>query len=1483
MGDPDQPLTPTTEPVYADHDACGVGFVADLGGRADHEWLQRALDALRRLTHRGAPSDGRGSADGAGVLTAIPWTLLARDLPSAFGAAEGGRMAGMCFIPPAAVAAAQATIDAALEQEGWRFLTWRHVPVDRTCLGEAEAASEPAIYQVLGLHGASPALDEAALDASLYRARLRAEARLLAQGLGAVAITSLSLRTIVYKALVTPADLPRYYPDLDDPAYETAFAVFHQRFSTNTFPQWRLAQPFRVLAHNGEINTVLGNRLGAARRQADRACLPDLPDGIGPLVRASGSDSESLDDAVDAMRQAGFSLAHAFARLIPRAWEHDPDVPAAEQAFERYQACFTEPWEGPGGLAFADGRQVGAMLDRNGFRPARVIVTTTGQVCVGSETGIFDVTESEVRQRSRLGPGEMAIVDFASGELRDNRGVRQALAAAQPYRTWVDLAVAPVQPSPETAPTVRDEADLRRQQRIFGYTAEELELILRPMVDEGKEAVGSMGDDTPLAIFTPRRRVLTDFFRQRFAQVTNPPLDPLRESVVMSLETCFGRQGRLLAESPVEARMVLAPTPILTEALRDGLRQLPQRPVAIVSTTYAIGGGEDGFREGLARVAREAVDAVRDGAVVVMLSDRQASSTEAPLPSLLAVTAAGRALTEAGLGGRAGLVADTGEVRDAHQAAALLAFGAAAVCPWLAIETARALAVKTGMAPDEAERQWREAVEQGLLKVLSKMGVCTIAGYRGGQLFEAVGLAPSLVERYFPGTPVVPGALTIDALAAQEVAAHQAACGTSAAQLPHPGFHVFRRDGDHHAYNPALVREFHKALDAGHEDAYRGFAALVHGRPATAVRDLFEFRSGPAIPIEEVEPAERIVSRFFASAMSVGALGPEAHATLAMAMNRVGGRSNSGEGGEDPARFARPLTGDWANSTTKQVASARFGVTPHYLISATELQIKMAQGSKPGEGGQLPAAKVVDHIARLRHAQPHTSLISPPPHHDIYSIEDLAQLIYDLRSFNPTARMNVKLVSTSGVGVIAAGVVKAGADAIQISGHDGGTGASPRGSIKHAGLPWEIGLLDAHRVLTARGARHRVILQTDGGLKTGHDVAMAAAFGAQEYGFGTALLVALGCVMARQCHQNTCPVGIATQRPDLRAKYAGTVDHVVHYLHLMAGEVRGILASLGLRSLDALVGRVDLLEPRNRAEAGRLTLDGMAAPMTSGELHEVAEDPALMPAGAFTMNGRIAARVRRGLGQHAIEIEEAIRNTDRTVGATLSGLIAARFGNLGVPHAPVRLSLTGTAGQSLGAFNVPGVEIHLTGDANDGVGKGMHGGTIAIAPPPRPTRLDSQVLIGNAALYGATGGRLFVAGQAGERFAVRNSGAVAVIEGVGHHGCEYMTGGLVVVLGSTGLNFGAGMTGGLAYVLDRDARLAGRLNHELVTLGALDAADEEALLSWIVEHRAETGSAVAAHLLHHWATERRAFRKVAPTGLSIAAPVAPERREQMRA
>ena len=1454
------------DPATWDHDACGVGLIVDRYARPSHEWLSRGLEALRRLTHRGATGDGHGAADGAGVLTAIPWAWFETGLPPAFIDGSAARAAGTCFLPATSSGEAHAIIATALEDEGWGQLVWRDVPVDASVLAAAERASRPHIQQVFALHQSSPLWTSARQERSLYRVRLAAEAHLAAAGINDAAIVSLSTRTIVYKALVAPADLDRFYPDLADPGYETPFTVFHQRFSTNTFPQWALAQPFRSLAHNGEINTVLGNRLNARRRQADRAAVPGRSIEAGPLVRLNGSDSQSLDDMIEHLRQGGFSLAHAFARVLPRAWERDPAISARERAFEAYQSTACEPWEGPAAIAFADGRQVGAVLDRNGFRPARVLTSTDGLVCVGSESGIFDIPERSVERRDRLGPGEMLVVDLESGRLIDNTGLRRALAAEHPYREWVDIAISdvgsPVEPDP-VAPSLF-------HQRAFGYTAEEIELIVRPMVEDGREAIGSMGDDTPLAVLSSRRRLLPDFFRERFAQVTNPPIDSLREQSVMSLRTVFGCRGRLLDDAALEARMVMCESPILTLGQLAALHAQPGRPALTLSMTYDVSGGAFAFRSSLEQLSRDAVAAVRSGVVSLVLSDRDVDRDRAPLPALLVTSVVSQALDREGVGTRAGLLIDTGEVRDAHQAASLLAFGASALCPWLAYATAARVAAKGGLAPRDAVSQYRNALQHGLLKAMSKMGVCTLAAYQGSHLMEIVGLHRSFVDECFSDTAAITGAVTLEEVAVESVRWHREAASAASDLLPHPGFHGFRRDGDYHSWNPALVRQFHHAVDEQRPDAYAQFATLVHDRPAVTIRDLLDFVPRSPVALEEVEPVERIWTRFFASAMSVGALGPEAHRTLAEAMNRIGARSNSGEGGEDPERYAAPDAGDWGNSSTKQVASARFGVTPSYLLSASELQIKMAQGSKPGEGGQIPAAKVVDHIARLRRAQPHTPLISPPPHHDIYSIEDLAELIYDLRSLHPAARMNVKLVATSGVGIIAAGVVKAGADAIQISGHDGGTGASPRGSIKHAGLPWEAGLLDAHRVLLARGSRHRVILQTDGGLKTGRDVAMAAALGAQEYGFGTAALVAIGCVMARQCHLNSFPAGIATQRPELRAKYQGTPDQVIAYFRMVAEDVRTILARLGLRTLDNLIGRVDLLQPRETAAASRLDLEAMLSLVRAVAPLDGTVDRDGGPAGAHTLNGRLLAQARDHFSAGAV-IHETVRNTDRAVGATLAGAIARAFGDAGLPASTIRIELTGSAGQSLGAFGVRGLEIAVTGDANDGVAKGLCGGTVSIAPP-RDTPLGDQVLVGNAALYGATGGRLFVAGRAGERFAVRNSGATAVVEGVGDHGCEYMTNGIVVVLGATGLNFAAGMTGGVVFAYDPERVLDARLNTELVTMGGLSVEDEARVSQLLIDHRAATGSALATRLLDSWPGTVMAFCRVTPkaAGLVIA-------------
>jgi len=1452
---------PTIDNGIGDRDACGVGFVADRSRRASRDCLDRALEALSRLAHRGATGDGVGSADGAGVLTAIPWSLFQYKVPPAFLLPENGRAVGMCFLPPGpAEDRARMLIADALAAEGWSTLYWRDVPIDTTCLGTAERDSCPSICQVFATRDVCRSREPGVLRQSLHRARRRAEAALGREQLTDAAIVSLSSDTIVYKALVAPADLCWFYADLADSRYKTPFAIFHQRFSTNTLPAWAMAQPFHTLAHNGEINTVLGNRVRALGRHRDPASLPAVEQSLAPAVPLTGSDSRSLDGAIEQLRQAGFSLPHAFARLLPRAWENDQRLSGRERAFEQYQAALADPWEGPAAIAFSDGRLVGMTLDRNGFRPARIITSRGGLVCAGSEIGIFDIPDAEIERVTRLGPGEMLVVDLERGELIEDHELRGALAASHPYEQWASRVIGTL-PTTSSHPDIATSSlSLRQLQRLFGYTREELEVILKPMAEEGREAIGSMGDDTPLAAFSTRRRLLSDYFRQRFAQVTNPPIDPLRERRVLSLRTTVGQRGTYLAEDAVDARVVALDSPILSTEQLHALQAMTGRPVATLHMTFDSAQGPAGVRQALASLIGTACDAVRGGAAVLVLTDRGCSRDRAQLPSLLATAAVYSALGRAGLGTRAGVVVDTGEARDAHQVAALLAFGAGAVCPWLAFETAATMTRAEAEVPPSTHK-YREALEHGLLKIFSKMGVCTASAYTGSQLFEIIGLDRAFVNEHFPHTPCVPGVVTLESVAEDVCAWHAHALSAATDLLGHPGFHGFRRDGDHHIFNPAMVRAFHRVAGTDAPEAYRTFSDLVQSRPTTAIRDLLEFRLQIPIPIDEVEPIETICRRFFASAMSVGALGPEAHRTLAVALNRLGGRSNSGEGGEESERFRREGA-DWANSTTKQVASARFGVTPAYLASAHELQIKMAQGSKPGEGGQLPAEKVVGHIARLRYAQPGTALISPPPHHDIYSIEDLAQLIYDLRSFHPTARINVKLVSTLGVGVIAAGVMKAGADAIQISGHSGGTGASPRGSIKHAGLPWEIGLLEAHRLLTERGTRHRVVLQTDGGLVTGRDVMMAAALGADEFGFGTAAVVALGCVMARQCHLNTCPVGIATQRPDLRAKFEGTVDQVVTYFRMVAAEVRSLLADLGFRSIHEVVGRVDLLTARHQTADRRLDVDALLAPIVRGTPVNAHDEGDHGPAAVLSLNGRLLARAKRELGRQAQTMTATIRNTDRAVGATLAGYITTQYDNAGVPHAPVHLMLSGNAGQSLGAFGVPGLDISLHGAANDGVGKGLHGGTISISPRADTPQGTGAALIGNAALYGATGGRLFVAGGAGERFGVRNSGACAVVEGVGYHGCEYMTGGTVVILGPVGDNFAAGMTGGCVYVFDQLNELESQLNSELVTVGDLTDDDYAELHALVTEHYRRTASARAGTMLAQWSTAAHAFRKV---------------------
>jgi glutamate synthase domain-containing protein 2/glutamate synthase domain-containing protein 1/glutamate synthase domain-containing protein 3 len=1446
------------------HDACGVGFVATTNGEATHHILRYGLTALVRLAHRGAPAS-LGAVDGCGVLTAVPWQLVAGTMGDRMPAGRVRAM-GMFFVEPAARDEAIALIERECVTAG-AVVMWRHVATNAQAVLPAQRGTIPEVLQaVIAFPDRKNTVEE-----RLFRARTSITAQAERQQIR-LDVVSLSTATVVYKALVTPDALPTFYPDLADERFASRFVVFHQRYSTNTSADWALAQPFRVLAHNGEINTIGGNRTWMRARLLDQTSIQGLE--WSAAFSAATSDSGSLDEAVDLLRHRGYSIAHALSRLVPPAWERDRDLAPDVRAFHEFQSLVSEPWDGPSALAFADGRYVGAALDRNGFRPARIVRTASGLVAVASEAGILDASEHEIVHRGRLGPGEMLMVDLDRGAVMDTSDIRRRLAFRRRYQRMVadtlrslshaaDLSQHGVL---EAAPNAIATPDaLLRRQTAFGCSREEIDVLLKPMAIAGHEAVGSMGDDTPPAALSRKTRLFTDYFRQRFAQVTNPPVDPYRESAVMSLTTLIGAQGSYVDELAHRPLRVTLRSPVITPAQLSLLQSAAGLHAATISMVFGVQGGRS-LGDRLQAIADESCRAVETGSALVVLCDAAVDPAHAPIPAVLATSAVHHALIERGLRLRASLVVETGDARDAHQVAALCAFGASAVCPTLGYDTVLSLGAVDPTGCDRAIARYRLALDRGLLTILSKMGVCTFSSYCGSRLFEILGLEPSLVSRFFPGTPAFPGRVGLDEIESAIRVRHSRAFAPAPSILEYPGLHGYRRDGEYHATNPLVVRGLQKTREEEREgfsqaDSYATFTSHVYTRPPSAVRDLLEFAPKVAaapIPLDRIESVDDICSRFFASAMSVGALSPEAHRTVARAMNRLGARSNSGEGGEEPDRFRRPLgdrpdeAAQWDGSRTKQVASARFGVTPAYLRSADELQIKIAQGSKPGEGGQLPALKVVPHIARLRHAQPGTTLISPPVHHDIYSIEDLAELIHDLRVFHPAARMNVKLVASSGVGIIAAGVAKAGADAIQISGHDGGTGASPRGSIKHAGLPWEIGLNDAHRALLRAGLRSRITLQTDGGLKTGRDIAMAAALGADEYGFGTAALVAIGCVMARQCHANTCPVGIATQREDLRQAFVGTPEMLIGYLRLIAGEVREILASLGLPRLGDLVGRSDLLRPTTTTDVPLLDVSGLLRrPERPSHVVEVLAANRASARKERTRRDTKSTVDRVREGDLPLSIAGEVRNTDRAFGADVAGVIAERHGDAGLPDGSVTLTMTGSAGQSFGAFALPGMRLSLVGDANDGLGKGMHGGEIIVCAAPRERGRPDQVLAGNAALYGATGGRVFIAGRAGERFAVRNSGAIAVVEGVGDHACEYMTDGTVVVLGSIGRNFGSGMTGGVAYVCDRRGTLVARTSAQHLSIEPLTASEQHIVRHLLETHERLTGSRLARAILRH--------------------------------
>ncbi|GAC1502676.1 MAG: glutamate synthase large subunit [Ktedonobacteraceae bacterium] len=1478
----------TLYPLYDsrwEHDACGTGFLAQVSGEASHALVQSALDALARLTHRGAQDAEAEAYDGAGIMTQIPRTLLLEELEKlGISVADPSALAvGMVFLPTRGsehAAHCRAIIEQGLTDASLQVLSWRTPPVDYSVLGARARANAPEIAQVLLSRSAQLSSED--YTKALYYARRLIERRLTEAQITDCYIPSLSDTILVHKGLLAPHDLANFYLDLADPRYMSALAVFHQRYSTNTFPAWPLAQPMRLLAHNGEINTLRGNVNWMQAREA--ALSSPLWEGkmqdLLPVVQAVGSDSGQLDNSLEFLAASGRDVLHCMQMLVPPAWEHDTELDEAERAWCEYHAGLVEPWDGPAALVFSDGRMVGAALDRNGLRPARYVLTKQGMLILASEVGVVSIDPQDVVEKGRLGPGEMLAVDLEHGLLLRDREIKEALALRQPYQQWLDAHLTHLpHPASIPSPAPADMSDLFSRQQLFGYTHEDVEMVLRPMLTDNKEPTWSMGDDAPLAALSHQVRSFSDYFRQRFAQVTNPPIDPLRERIVMSLDTYLGRRESLLTETPEHAHLLHAKTPLLTEVQLASLQQLGDERFRshVLDTTFEVAAGPGGLEERLQAMEQEAVEAINSGASLLILSDRSASIQKVPIPMVIAVGAVHRGLIKHGLRTHASLICETGTVCDIHQVALVLGYGAEAIVPTLAFASVRALAGERRLehlTQDMAVERYIHVVEDGLCKVMARMGISTLRNIIGAGQFEVLGLAPAFVERCFAGSTFVTGNVTFTHVAQQLITLSASLVQEQAIpetpnrrrKLADLGRYRFRRDAEYHAYNPLIIRALQKAAQSGSWEDYEQYASMVYSRPATALRDMLSFVSTTSIPLDQVESMESIRARFVVSAMSVGALSPETHKTIAAAMNSIGGRNNTGEGGEDPDWYHETLEGYPVSSKIKQLASARFGVTPEYLVRAQELEIKMAQGSKPGEGGQLPPMKVSPFIARLRHTAPGVSLISPPPHHDIYSIEDIAQLIYDLHQINPTARVGVKLVSAAGVGTIAAGVAKGHANYVLISGHDGGTGASPIQSIKHAGMPWERGLAETQQVLVKNGLRKRVKVRVDGGFKTGRDVIVGAMLGAEEFAFGTAALVSLGCDMARQCHLNTCPTGIATQREDLRAKFTGRPQFLINYLTLVAEEVRTWLARIGVTRLEDIIGRGDLLQAKedNGFDIASLLV---SLPVTSvgGAQTSVPESPLarqLLEEAIPALNA-----------ESSVITQHMIHNYDRSIGVSLSGEIARRYGNAGLPGVSITCNLHGSAGQSFGAFNVRGVRLLLSGDANDYVGKGMHGGQIVIAPPT-VSKFASQenIILGNTALYGATGGYLFAAGRAGERFAVRNSGAVAVVEGVGDHGCEYMTGGMVVVLGETGRNFGAGMSAGVAYVLDKAGTFAGRCNTELVEAMRIDDDHELETVRSIVElHARKTRSAYATSILEDWTNLSAKFWRVLPRGTSTSA------------
>ncbi|HEX7817281.1 glutamate synthase large subunit [Dyella sp.] len=1457
-----------------EHDSCGFGLVAQIDGRASNKLVDTAFAALAKLSHRGGVNADGVSGDGCGVLIHRPQAWLAALAAEAGLVLEERFAAGLVFLDPAGGDAATDVLEAHLVEEGLRVAGWRDVAVDPAACGPLASSARPRVRQVF-VHPA-PGSDDAAFERALFRARRRAEHAL--RGDSHFYVVTLSAQVIGYKAMAAPGRLRDVFADLAHSALASDAVVFHQRFSTNTTPQWRLAQPFRMLAHNGEINTIRANRRWMQAREAVlRSPLVDLSD-IGPLVRQAGSDSESLDNALEVLLAGGMDMLSAMRTLVPPAFAAREGIDEDLAGFYEYYALHSEPWDGPAGLVMCDGRYAACTLDRNGLRPARWALSDDNHLIVASEAGLWDVPSANVVAKGRLAPGEMIAVDFANKRLLRDADIDEINRNRAPFRDWLRAGVSYLESDlidPSLAAEPLPAEQLRCYQKLYGLSREERESVLKAMVELEMEATGSMGDDTPVAAMSRQVRPLFDRFRQAFAQVTNPPIDPLREKLVMSLVTQIGAEGNVFELRPENARQILINSPVLSQRKLRQLLAMPQfAGTPRFDLMYA---PEVGLEAALRSLCAEVAEAVRNGCALVFLSDRYPERGRLPIHSLLAVGAVHAYLIDEGLRCQCNILVETATPRDPHQFACLIGFGATAIYPWLAYQSLFELGREGHLADDRMEigRSYRRGVRKGLMKILSKMGISTVAGYRGAQLFEIVGLSREVVDLCFPGTPSrIGGAGFAELEHDQRLLAAEA--WNEALPLRAGGLYKYVHGGEYHMYNPDVIASLQKAVRTGNAADYRAYANFVDHRPPSALRDLLRPKPTSELPLDQVEPVESILRRFDSAGMSLGALSPEAHEALAIAMNRLGARSNSGEGGEDPARY-----GTEKMSRIKQVASGRFGVTPAYLVNAEVLQIKIAQGAKPGEGGQLPGHKVDATIARLRYAKPGIGLISPPPHHDIYSIEDLAELIHDLKEVNPQALVSVKLVSHAGVGTVAAGVVKAGADLITVSGHDGGTGASPLTSIKYAGTPWELGLAETQQTLRRNDLRGRVRLQTDGGLKTGLDVIKAAMLGAESFGFGTGPMVALGCKYLRICHLNNCATGVATQHAILRKEhFIGLPEMVMNYFRFIADDVRAHLARLGVRSLDEIIGRADLLEQVDGATPVQHKLD--LSPLLDGAtLGESVDFACTLERNPMRDGAALATRIGRDTqaaiaGKAGGEFAYDIVNTDRAIGARLSGDIARAHGDHGMDEAPIVLKLQGAAGQSLGAWNAGGLHIDLTGEANDGVGKGMAGGRIVVRPPlDSPFASQDAAIIGNTCLYGATDGELFAAGRAGERFAVRNSGALAVVEGAGDHCCEYMTGGVVAVLGKVGLNFGAGMTGGFAYVLDLERDFVDCYNHELVDILRISPEGMEHymqhLRSLVTRHVEYTGSEWGRQILRDFRGLQYKFWLVKPKAASLAA------------